>query len=251
MAGLRLRSLVTGAEAVEPELFAWAWDGLGLSVNNAFGQTEANAVAGHSRVLGELDPRCLGRVYPGHTVAVLDAERNPVEPGAIGEIAIRADDPVCMLGYWNAPEATEAKLHGGWLLTGDSAHLDTDGHLYFHGRADDIIKSGGYRLGPTEIENALLLHPAVAECAVVGLPDEERGQAITAFVTLVSGHEPGPSLTRELQSCVRAKVGAHAYPRRVTYVEALAKTTTGKIDRRTMRTQPPPALPVAVEGNRP
>lgn len=247
MTGLRLRSLVTGAEAVEPELASWARDELGISVNNAFGQTEANALIGHARVLGELDPRCLGRAYPGHTVAVLDAEQRPVPPGEIGEIAVRADDPVCMLGYWNAPEATAAKLRDGWLLTGDSAHTDEHGNLYFHGRADDIIKSGGYRLGPAEIEAALLRHDAVSECAVVGLPDPDRGQAVTAFVTLAAGHRPSDELTRELQAAVRARVGAHAYPRRIEYVEALARTTTGKVDRRALRVQPEPVT----EGSRP
>jgi len=231
MAELRLRCLVTGAEAVEPELVGWARDELGLSVNNAFGQTEANALIGHSHVLGDLDPACLGRAYPGHTVAILDSDQTPVAPGVVGEIAVRADDPVCMLRYWNAPEATDAKFRNGWLLTGDSAHADADGQLYFHGRADDIIKSGGYRLGPAEIEAALLLHAAVDECAVVGLPDPERGQAVAAFVTLAAGHEASSELTAELQTQVRATVGAHAYPRSVHYLSALAKTTTGKVDR--------------------
>jgi acetyl-CoA synthetase len=235
MATLRLRVLVTGAEAVEPELASWARDELGLSVNNAFGQTEANALIGHANVLGELDQQCLGRAYPGHEVAVLDADQQPVAPGVVGEIAVRADDPVCMLGYWNAPDATAAKIRNGWLLTGDSAHADPDGSLYFHGRADDIIKSGGYRLGPAEVEGAILVHPEVAECAVVGLPDPERGQVVTAFVVLVDGAESSPELTKDLQARVRAKVGAHAYPRRVEYLPALNKTNTGKIDRRALR----------------
>ena len=235
MATLRLRALVSGAEAVEAELASWARDELGLSVNNAFGQTEANALVGHANVLGELDPRCLGRPYPGHEVAVLDADQQPVGPGVVGEIAVRADDPVCMLRYWNAPEATAAKFRNGWLLTGDSAHADADGNLFFHGRADDIIKSGGYRLGPAEIEGAILVHPDVAECAVVGLPDPERGQAVTAFVVLVAGAVPSPELTIELQSRVRAKVGAHAYPRHIEYVEGLAKSSTGKVDRASLR----------------
>jgi acetyl-CoA synthetase len=235
MSELRLRCLVTGAEAVEPELFAWARDELGLSVNNAFGQTEANALIGHSHVLGDLEPACLGRAYPGHTVAILDAGQHPVAPGVVGEIAVRADDPVCMLRYWNAPEATASKFRNGWLLTGDSAHADADGTLNFHGRADDIIKSGGYRLGPAEIEAALLLHPAVDECAVVGLSDPERGQVVTAFVKLEAGHEATTELTTELQARVRAKVGAHAYPRTVRYLSTLAKTSTGKVDRRALR----------------
>jgi acetyl-CoA synthetase len=173
---------------------------------------------------------------------VLDANQNEVPAGVVGEIAVRSDDPVCMLAYWNAPEATSAKIRNGWLLTGDSAHVDIVGRLFFHGRADDIIKSAGYRLGPAEIEAALLQHPDVAECAVVGLPDPERGQAVTAFVRLGDGATPSEALTKELQSRVRAKFGAHAYPRRVVYVSALAKTTTGKIDRRALRQDPPAEL---------
>jgi acetyl-CoA synthetase len=234
MSTLRLHCLITGAEAVEPELFDWART-LGLSVNNAFGQTEANALIGHAHVLGDLDPACLGRPYPGHTVAILDADGLPVTAGEIGEIAVRADDPVCMLRYWNNPDATDGKLRDGWLLTGDSAHADEDGSLYFHGRADDMIKSGGYRLGPAEIEAALLLNPAVDECAVVGLPDPERGQVVTAFVTLAAGADGTPELTSDLQAGVRTRVGAHAYPRTVHYLPALAKTSTGKVDRGALR----------------
>jgi acetyl-CoA synthetase len=235
MAELRLRSLITGAEAVEPELAAWARNDLGLSINNAFGQTEANALIGHAHVLGDLDPDCLGRPYPGHQVAVLDTEQRPVAPGTVGEIAVRADDLVCMLGYWNSPEATAAKFRNGWLVTGDFGQFDAAGNLHFHGRADDLIKSGGYRIGPAEIESALYTHPAVADCAVVGLPDPVRGQEVVAYVVLAAGHDADPELTVDLQARVRRQVGAHAYPRRVEYVTALAKTSTGKVDRRALR----------------
>lgn len=237
MRELRLRSLVTGAEAVEPEIFSWARDDLGLGVNNAFGQTEANAVIGHSQVLGALEDRCLGRPYPGHEVAVLDAEQRPVPPGVVGEIAVRASDPVCMLRYWNAPEATAAKFRNGWLLTGDCAHVDDRGNLHFHGRDDDLIKSGGYRLGPSEIEAALLRDAAVEQAAVVGLPDAERGTVITAYVVLAAGSDASPELARRLQQEVRERVGAHAYPRRVEFVDRLERTSTGKIDRRALRTR--------------
>lgn len=232
---LRLRSLISGAEAVEPELSDWAREELGISVNNAFGQTEANALIGHSAVLGALDHDCLGMAYPGHKIAILDANLNVCAPGVAGEIAVRADDPVCMLRYWNAPEATEAKIRGGWLLTGDAAHADEHQQIYFHGRTDDIIKSGGYRLGPAEIEAAILLNPATAECAVVGIPDPVRGQAVTAYVQLAAGHTADDDLTKALQSQVRTKVGAHAYPRTVVYVESLPRTSTGKVDRNALR----------------
>ena len=239
MTGLRLRALITGAEAVEPELLAWARDELGLSLNNAFGQTEANAILGHAHVLGDLDPACLGRPYPGHTVAVLDDDQHPVAAGQVGELAVRADDPVCMLGYWNAPEATAAKCRNGWLLTGDLAHVDGDRNLHFHGRADDVIKSGGYRIGPAEVEAVLLSAAEVAECAVVGLPDPERGQAVTAFIRLGDGYAQSEALTRALQARVRAKVGAHAYPRHLEYVASLPKTSTGKVNRRALRCHGP------------
>lgn len=235
MTDLRLRSLITGAEAVEPELAAWARDDLGLSINNAFGQTEANALIGHAHVLGDLDPDCLGRAYPGHDVAILDPEQHPVPTGTVGEIAVRADDAVCMLGYWNAPEATAAKFRNGWLVTGDFGRVDATGNVYFHGRADDLIKSGGYRIGPAEIEAALYAHPAVADCAVVGVPDPVRGQEVVAYVVLSPGRDADPELTVDLQTRVRRQVGAHAYPRRVEYVAALAKTSTGKVDRRALR----------------
>jgi acetyl-CoA synthetase len=232
---LRLRSLVLGAEAVEPELADWAKEELGISVNNAFGQTEANALIGHSAVLGDLDHGCLGRAYPGHTVAILDPDLNECAPGVAGEIALRADDPVCMLRYWNAPEATAKKIREGWLLTGDAGHADNRGQLYFHGRTDDLIKSGGYRIGPAEIEAAILLDPSFVECAVIGIPDPVRGQAVAAYVRLAAGREATEDLTKALQDRVRTKVGAHAYPRTVTYVESLPKTTTGKINRNELR----------------
>ena len=232
---LRLRCLVTGAEAVEPDLLAWARTDLGTQVNNAFGQTEANALIGHSGVLGSLDPACLGRAYPGHQVALLDDGLMPVAPGQPGQIAVRADDPVAMLRYWNAPEATASKVTGGWLLTGDMAHADEAGQVFFHGRDDDIIKSGGYRLGPAEIEAALLAHPAVAECAVVGLPDPLRGQAVIAFVRLREDGPQAGELTAELQQQVRSTVGAHAVPRTVCYVADLPRTSTGKVSRAALR----------------
>ena len=230
--GLRLRCLVTGAEAVEPDLLAWAAEELGVTVNNAYGQTEANALIGHSTLLGALDPSCLGRPYPGRRIALLDDDLQPVPQGSPGQIAVAAGDPVCLLGYWNDPARGPA---GDWLLTGDTARADERGQLFFAGRADDIIKSGAYRIGPAEVEAALLLDAAVAECAVVGLPDPARGQVVTAFVRLRGDAAGGAELTERLQQHVRAKVGGHAYPRDVRYVGDLPRTSTGKVDRATLR----------------
>jgi acetyl-CoA synthetase len=233
--GLALRTFITGAEAVEPELFAWAKDALGVTVNNAYGLTEGNALVGHSSVLGALDPTALGRPYPGRVIEVHGEDGRPVAPGEQGQIAVDATDPVCMLGYWDDPEATAARISGGWLRTGDTAHVDEDGLFHFHGRADDIIKSGAYRIGPAEVEAVILRHDAVAECVVVGLPDPVRGQVVTAAVRLRDGYGASDELTEAFKTEVRRAVGAHAYPRAVHYVDTLPKTTTGKANRVALR----------------
>ena len=140
-----------------------------------------------------------------------------------------------MLRYWDAEQATAAKIVSGWLLTGDTVHADERGQLYFHGRSDDIIKSGGYRLGPAEVEAAIMADPRVAECAVIGLPDPMRGQAVTAFVRLRPGSDPAEELTRSLQQQVRTVVGPHANPRALHFVDDLPRTSTGKVDRAALR----------------
>jgi acetyl-CoA synthetase len=230
----RLRCFITGAEAVEPELIEWG-TAAGLSINNAYGQTEANALVGHAAVLGLLDQRSMGRPYPGHQIEVLDEDLQPVPGEERGQLAVRADDLACMLEYWNAPEATAAKVRDGWLLTGDTVNRAADGTLHFSGRNDDIIKSGAYRLGPAEIEGAVLRVPEVAECAVIGLPDPIRGQVVTAVVTLQPGTVPGEDLTEAIRRSVRQTVGAHAYPRRIQVVDHLPRTTTNKVDRASLR----------------
>ncbi|HEY3541811.1 MAG TPA: AMP-binding protein [Gaiellaceae bacterium] len=232
---LRVRCFITGAEAVEPELFGWAEDALGVVVNNAYGLTEANALVGHSRTLGALDLNALGRAYPGRRLRVVGEDGVDAAAAEHGQIAVAADDLVCMLRYWDDEEATAARIVDGWLITGDTVHADPDGLLHFHGRADDIIKSGAYRIGPAEVEAVILRHDAVAECAVVGLPDPVRGQTVTAVVRLREGSNAGDGFVEELQSAVRGAVGAHAYPREIRFVDELPKTTTGKVDRATLR----------------
>ena len=233
-ADLSLRCAITGAEAVEPDLLDWA-DSCGLTVNNAYGQTEANAVVGHSGYLGALDVRSMGRPYPGHRVAVLDDALELVDAGVPGQLCIASGDPVCMLGYWNNAEATDAKIRGDWLLTGDTVHRDEAGQLYFHGRSDDIIKSGAYRLGPAEIEAALLRAPEVARCAAIGTPDPIRGELVTAVLELEPSAQPTDDLEQRCRQLVRDVVGAHAYPRAIHYLEHLPTTTTGKVDRAGVR----------------
>ncbi|MGD9700883.1 MAG: AMP-binding protein [Acidimicrobiia bacterium] len=234
VAATRLRCFITGAEAVEPDLIEWGAS-IGISINNAYGQTEANAIVGHAATLGSLDQRTMGRPYPGHEVDVLDEDLRPAGRGQPGQLAVRADDPVCMLRYWNRPEATAAKVRGGWLLTGDTVHWNDDGTLQFHGRNDDVIKSGAYRLGPAEIEAAVLRAPGVAECAVIGLPDPIRGQIVAAIVRLHPGATGDDELSAEIRASVRSLVGAHASPREIRYLDELPRTTTNKIDRAALR----------------
>lgn len=239
VARTRLRCFVTGAEAVEPALISWGRQ-VGITVNNAYGQTEANALVGHTATLRPpLDQSTMGRPYPGHRIGVLDDDLQPVGDGTPGQLAVAADDPVCMLEYWNDPGATAAKRRGGWLLTGDTVHRLPDGTLRFHGRSDDIIKSGAYRLGPAEIEAAMLRHDDVVECAAIGVPDQIRGEVVAAVVRVRDAGVDRDELTAALQQLVRAGVGAHAYPRVVHVVDQLPKTTTNKVDRAALRRSMP------------
>jgi acetyl-CoA synthetase len=167
-------------------------------------------------------------------VQVQDEEGNRLV-GEVGEICVRAPDPVMMLEYWNRPEATAEKYRGGWLLTGDLGVEDEEGYLWFKSRKDDVIMSMGYRIGPGEIEESLMGHPAVALCAVVGVPDEVRSEVPAAFVVLRSGVVPSGELAAELQQHVRTRLAAHEVPRRIEFVDDLPRTTTGKIMRRMLR----------------
>jgi acetyl-CoA synthetase len=179
----------------------------------------------------------MGRAVPGHEVAIVDDGGNPLPDGAPGNIAIARPDPVMFLGYWNDPVATEAKFAGDWLLTGDTGRRDEDGYFRFVGREDDVISSGGYRIGPGEVEDCLIQHPAVALAAVIGIPDTLRGQRVKAFVVLDEGEEPGAALAAEIQDFVKTRLAAHEYPREVEFVTALPLTTTGKIIRKDLRSR--------------
>lgn len=229
--GHRLRSLITGGESLDTRTSDWGLQFLGLQINEMYGQTEANFIAGSSahwpRRAGSL-----GRPYPGHRIAVLDSDRQPCPPGEPGEIALGLDDPVAMLRYWDNESATLAKMHDGWLFTGDLATCDADGYLTFASRNDDIINSAGYRIGPAEVENCLRDHPQVLEAAVIGVPDEVRGQRVKAVVVV---RRPDPDLEAQLRAHVRARLGHYQYPREFTFVSELPKTTTGKIRRQALR----------------
>jgi acetyl-CoA synthetase len=172
---------------------------------------------------------------PGHELAVVDERGMPLANGEAGIVAVRRPDPVMFLEYWGNPEATAKKFAGDWLLTGDMARRDDEGYFHFLGRDDDVITSGGYRIGPGEIEDCLLGHPAVAMAAAVGVPDPERTERVKAFVVLQPGHGGDAALAREIQDHVRTRLAAHEYPREVAFVAELPMTATGKIMRRVLR----------------
>jgi len=232
---------MSAGEAVGDAVFTWCRDALGVPVNEMFGQTEMNYVVGNCQLLWPARPGSMGRAYPGHRVAVIDDEGRECAPGEIGEVAVNAfdrhgvPDPVFFLGYWNNDAATRAKFSGDWCRTGDLARSDADGTLWYEGRADDVFKAAGYRIGPGEIENCLLKHPAVANAAVVPKPDAERGALVKAYVVLAEGHTGDAALVEALQAHVKARLAPYEYPKEVEFVEALPMTTTGKVQRRVLR----------------
>ncbi len=233
---LVLRSIMSAGESVGDAVFAWTREALGITVNEMFGQTEINYIVGNSHTLWPAKPGSIGRPYPGHRVALIDDAGNEVPVGEVGEIAAYDEgDPVFFLEYWKNPEATRNKFTGKWGRTGDLATRDEDGYFWYQGRADDMFKSAGYRIGPSEIENCLVKHPAVANAAVVPSPDAERGAVVKAFIVLTPGHAPSPVLEAELQQHVRGKLAPYEYPKEIEFIDGLPMTTTGKVQRRLLR----------------
>ena len=243
---LALRAMMSAGESVGATVFDWCRDALGVTVNEMFGQTEINYIVGNSHLLWPAVPGSIGRPYPGHRVAVIDADGNELPAGETGEVACwdgrrvpgtpaEQPDPVFFLGYWNNPQATEAKYTGAWCRTGDLATRDGEGNLWYQGRADDVFKSAGYRIGPSEIENCLLRHPAVANAAVVPSPDPERGAVVKAYVVTTPGHAADDALVAALQAHVRGRLAPYEYPKEIEFIDALPMTTTGKVQRRVLR----------------
>jgi acetyl-CoA synthetase len=232
---LKLRTVASGGEALGVETFEWGREQLGITINEFYGQTECNLVVGSSAAMGMVKPGFIGKPLPGHEVAVIRPDGSICEPGETGEIAVRRPDPVMFLGYWNKPEATRDKFIGDWMTTGDRGTSDAEGYIRFGGRDDDVITSAGYRIGPTEIEDCLMRHPAVALAAAVGKPDELRTEIVKAFIVLKPGFEKSDSLAAEIGAFVKGRLSAHEYPREVAFIDAMPLTTTGKIIRRELR----------------
>jgi acetyl-CoA synthetase len=230
-----VRAVCTGGEAMGEELLAWGRDTFGTTISEGYGQTEMNLMLLNSPDWFEVRPGSCGRACPGRKVAIVDAEGNVLPPGAEGQIAGWRHDPIVMLEYWRNPEATARKYAGDWLLTGDLGRIDEQGYVFFKSRDDDVITSGGYRIGPGEIEECLMKHPAVAMVGVVGVPDKVRTEIVKAFVQLRPEIDATETLKIDLATFVKTRLAAHEYPREVEFVAELPLTTTGKIMRRELR----------------
>jgi acetyl-CoA synthetase len=235
---LNLRSIGSAGEALGREPYYWAQQALGLTVNEFYGQTECNIVLGSMAGIGVSKPGAIGRVTAGHQVVIIDEHGRELPRGTAGQIAVRRPDPVMFLGYWKNDEATRAKFIGDWMLTGDQGAMDEEGYVSFFGRDDDVITSSGYRIGPTEIEDCLISHPAVRLAAAVGKPDALRTEIVKAFIVLADGFDPSDALAAEISDWVKRRLSMHEYPREVEFVDSLPMTTTGKIIRRLLRDGP-------------
>ena len=234
-AGIRLRSVGSGGEALGAETYEWGKSALGVTINEFYGQTECNLVLASCAALGVSRAGAIGKPVPGHTVAVIRPDGSQCAPGELGQIAIKRPDPVMFLEYWGKPDATRDKFIGDWMSTGDQGVLDPEGYIQFIGRDDDVITSAGYRIGPTEIEDCLIRHPAVALAAVVGKPDPVRTEIVKAFIVLKSGQAPSDALAADIKDFVKTRLSAHEYPREVAFIEQMPMTTTGKVIRRLLR----------------
>jgi acetyl-CoA synthetase len=255
--GLALEAIMSAGEAVGDAVFGYTREHLGVTVNEMFGQTEINYIVGNggryvdargrAHAGWPARPGSMGRAYPGHRIAVIDDAGRELPPGEAGDVAVhRRDihghpDPVFFLGYWQREDATRAKFTGdpadSWCRTGDTAVQDADGYLWYQGRSDDMFKAAGYRIGPSEVENCLVKHPAVANAAVVPKPDAERGALVKAYVVLAPGHVGDAALVEQLQQHVRGRLAPYEYPKEIEFIDALPMTTTGKVQRRVLRLQ--------------
>jgi acetyl-CoA synthetase len=229
------RRVCCAGEPLNPEAIRWFREQYGVTALDFYGLTESYPLVANFPWM-DVREGSMGRPMPGWDVQLLDEDEKPVAPGVRGEICLRArSNPHYPLGYWNDDEAATEVFGGEWFHTKDAAVMDEDGYIWYSGRADDVIISAGYRIGPFEVESACIEHRAVREAAAVASPDELRGHVVKAFIVLADGHQPSEELADEIQVFVRNRLGAHAYPRRLEFVEDLPKTLTGKIRRIELR----------------
>lgn len=243
---LRLRVLSSAGEPLNPDVVKWAESHLGIPIHDHYGQTEQGMIVNNHHfppLQRPLRAGSMGHSMPGFRVVIVDSHGNELPAGREGEVAVDTQhSPLFWFrGYYGDPRRTAERFPAGprYYYTGDAGSQDAEGYIFFSGRADDIITSAGYRIGPFEVESALMAHRAVAEAAVVGEPDERRGEIVKAYVVLRPGFEPSEALARELSEFVKGNLSAHAYPRKIEFVEALPKTPSGKVQRFLLRGQRP------------
>ncbi len=230
-----MRSIASGGETLGSELLEWGKRTFGLIINEFYGQTECNMIVSNCTPVFPNSPGVMGHAVVGHTLAIIDDEGQRLATGSLGNIAVRSPDPVMFLRYWDNPQATKEKFIGDWLLTGDNGFMDENGRFTFVGRDDDVITSSGYRIGPGEIENCLIGHPAIKMAGVVGIPDAKRTEIVKAFIVLNEGYRKSNDLVFEIQQYVKLRLAAHEYPREIAFIDELPMTTTGKVIRRKLR----------------
>jgi len=231
----KMRTIGCGGETLGEELLSWGKETFGLTINEFYGQTEANLVLGNCSEILPVKRGSMGKPIPGHVVEVLNEVGEILPPGEVGEVAVHWPNPVMFMEYWGNPKATRDKFIGNWSLTGDLAKKDDEGYFWYVGRKDDLITSAGYRIGPAEIEDCLIKHPAVSMAGVIGIPDEVRGQIVKAFLVLNPGFQASEALKAEIQTFVKTRLAAHEYPREIEFIEELPMTATGKIMRKDLR----------------
>jgi acetyl-CoA synthetase len=227
---LVLKDALSAGEPLNVEPIEAFKQAFGVTIRDGYGQTESICLICNLPGM-PVKPGAMGMPTPGPGVVLIDGDGNPVPQGEIGEIALKPESPAIFDGYWKATELDEEVFRGGWYRTGDLARMDEDGYLFFEGRADDVILTSGYRIGPFEVEDALVSHPAVVEAAAVASPHRERGEIVKAFIILAEGFEPSDELTKQLQDHVKSVTAPYKYPRAIDYVTELPKTTSGKIKR--------------------
>ncbi len=227
---LALKDAMSAGEPLNVEPIEAFKRAFGVTIRDGYGQTESVCLVCNYPGI-EVKPGAMGVPTPGTGLTLIDENGNPVSKGEVGEIAIRPDNPVIFDGYWKSPELDKEAFSGGWYRTGDLARMDEDGYLFFEGRADDVILTSGYRIGPFEVEDALVSHPAVVEAAAIAAPDRTRGEIVKAFVILANGYAPSEALVKELQEHVKRVTAPYKYPRAIEFVTELPKTTSGKIKR--------------------
>ena len=231
----KFRIVCSAGEPLNPEAIRWFREQYGVTVLDYYGLTESYPLVANYPFM-DVREGSMGKPMPGWDVQILDEDEKPLPQGERGEICLRArSNPHYPIGYWNNPDDSEETFGGDWFHTKDAASIDEDGYVWYEGRADDVIIAAGYRIGPFEVESALLEHACVAEAAAVASPDERRGNVVKAFIVLAEGKEGSEELVEEIKAFVRDRLSAYAYPRKIEFVDELPKTLTGKIRRIELR----------------